>query len=58
LIVALNGLQMNAISERAYALVIFMTGVTTLIAPPLVKLLFQPERQVVTVAAGDRPSAM
>ena len=58
LIVALSGLQMNAISERAYALVIFMTGVTTLVAPPLVKVLFQPERQVATVSAGERPSAM
>ena len=58
LIVALSGLQMNAISERAYALVIFMTGVTTLVAPPLVKLLFQPEGQVVAVSASERPSAM
>jgi Kef-type K+ transport system membrane component KefB len=58
LIVALSGLQMNAISERAYALVIFMTGVTTLVAPPLIKVLFQPERQVATVSAGERPSAM
>lgn len=43
LIVALAGLQAGVISERAYALVIFMTGATTLIAPPLVKMMFQKE---------------
>jgi Kef-type K+ transport system membrane component KefB len=58
LIVALSGLQMNAISERAYALVIFMTGVTTLVAPPLLKLLFQSDRQPVAVTLEERPSAM
>jgi len=58
LIVALSGLQMNAISGRAYALVIFMTGVTTLVAPPLLKLLFRSERQPVAVGLEERPSAM
>ncbi len=43
LIVALAGLQMNAISAQAYALVVFMTGTTTLIAPPVLKLLFRKE---------------
>jgi Kef-type K+ transport system membrane component KefB len=57
LIVALSGLQMNAISERGYALVIFMTGVTTLVAPPLVKLLFH-EPKAAAVAVEERPSAM
>jgi Kef-type K+ transport system membrane component KefB len=33
LIVALIGLQMNVISQSAYAIVIFMTAVTTLLAP-------------------------
>ncbi len=58
LIVALNGLQLNAISERAYALVIFMTGVTTMIAPPLLKVLFHSERQTVTAPAEERSTAM
>src|SRR5512146_1727838 len=35
LIVALIGLQMRAISPSAYAVIIFMAGVTTLLAPPL-----------------------
>ena len=43
LIVALIGLQMNMVSQRAYAIVIFMTGVTTLIPPPLLRYLFRDE---------------
>ncbi len=41
LIVALVGLQMNMISQAAYAIVIFMTGATTLIAPPVLRYLFR-----------------
>ncbi|MGZ4817655.1 MAG: cation:proton antiporter [Terriglobales bacterium] len=41
LIVALIGLQMKAISQQAYAVVIFMAGVTTLLAPPLLRYLFR-----------------
>jgi len=40
LVVALVGLQMNIVSESAYALVIFMTGITTLVAAPIMKLGF------------------
>ncbi len=43
LIVALIGLQMNMVSERAYGIVIFMTAVTTLIPPPLLRYLFRDE---------------
>ncbi|HEX7287504.1 MAG TPA: cation:proton antiporter [Candidatus Angelobacter sp.] len=43
LIVALVGLQMNAIPASAYALVVLMTGVTTLIAPPLLRLVFKDD---------------
>lgn len=43
LIVALVGLQMNIISPSAYALVVFMTGATTLVAPPLMKLVFRED---------------
>lgn len=46
LIVALIGLQMNVISQRAYAIVIFMTGVTTILAPPLLRILYRQESMV------------
>jgi Kef-type K+ transport system membrane component KefB len=43
LIVALIGLQMNMVSQRAYAIVIFMTAVTTLIPPPVLRYLFRKD---------------
>jgi Kef-type K+ transport system membrane component KefB len=43
LIIALIGLQMKMITQSAYAIVIFMTAVTTLIAPPLLRYLFRNE---------------
>jgi len=43
LIVALVGLQMNMISQAAYAIVIFMTAATTLIAPPVLRYLFRKD---------------
>lgn len=43
LIVALIGLQMNMISQSAYAIVVFMTAVTTIFAPPLLRALFRHE---------------
>jgi len=45
LIVALVGLQMNMVSQSAYAIVIFMTGFTTILAPPLLRLLLRPGRK-------------
>jgi Kef-type K+ transport system membrane component KefB len=45
LIVGLVGLQANIISPAAYALVIFMTGATTLVAPPLMRLIFREEEK-------------
>lgn len=56
LIVALVGLQAKVISESAYALVIFMTGSTTLIAPPLLKMLFR-EESVRSPAETREPSS-
>lgn len=41
LIVALIGLQMKAISQPAYAVIIFMAGNTTLLAPPVLRYLFR-----------------
>ncbi len=43
LIVALIGLQTNMISQSAYAIVLFMTATTTLLAPPLLRVLFKNE---------------
>jgi Kef-type K+ transport system membrane component KefB len=43
LIVALIGLQINMISHRAYAIVVFMTGTTTLVALPLLRYLFHED---------------
>jgi Kef-type K+ transport system membrane component KefB len=57
LIVALIGLQMNMISQRAYALVIVMTAVTTILPPPLLKLLYRPSAASDTAgtpAAGEK----
>ncbi len=43
LIIALIGLQMNMISQRAYALVIVMTAITTILPPPILRMLFAAE---------------
>ncbi|MDT8066791.1 MAG: cation:proton antiporter [Terriglobia bacterium] len=45
LIVALIGLQMNAISQTTYAIVIFMTAFTTLIPPFFIKRMFRAETE-------------
>jgi Kef-type K+ transport system membrane component KefB len=58
LIVALVGLQMKIISEPAYALVIFMTGITTLVAPPIMKLAFRDEVSPEPALAERRSTAM
>ncbi|HXE91645.1 MAG TPA: cation:proton antiporter [Terriglobales bacterium] len=43
LIVALVGLNLGAITQSSYAIVIFMTAVTTLLAPPALRVLFRRE---------------
>ena len=43
LIVALVGLNLGVIKQSSYALVIFMTAVTTVLAPPLLRILFRRE---------------
>jgi len=43
LIVALIGLQMRMISDAAYAIVVFMTGMTTLFAPITLRWLYRNE---------------
>lgn len=43
LIVALVGLQSKIVPQSTYAIVVFMTAVTTIIAPPSLKYLFRGE---------------
>ena len=43
LIVALVGLNSRIVSQSTYAVVVFMTAVTTLLAPPLLRYLFGKE---------------
>lgn len=60
LIVALIGLQMTppAISQRAYAMVIFMTAVTTVLPPPFLRILYRQESEAAAAAyAANLPSA-
>jgi Kef-type K+ transport system membrane component KefB len=58
LIVALIGLQMNMISQRAYALVIVMTAVTTVLPAPFLRMLFKPNSKGSggTAPALERPA--
>jgi Kef-type K+ transport system membrane component KefB len=48
LIVALVGLNSQIVSQSTYAVVVFMTAVTTILAPPLLRVLFR--KQSLTVA--------
>jgi len=43
LIVALVGLQSQIVTQSTYAIVVFMTAVTTLLAPPVLRYLFRSE---------------
>jgi Kef-type K+ transport system membrane component KefB len=43
LIVALVGLQSGIVTQSTYAIVVLMTAVTTVIAPPLLRYLFRDE---------------
>ena len=43
LIVAVVGLQSRIVTQSTYAIVVFMTAVTTLIAPPLLRILYRNE---------------
>lgn len=53
LIVALIGLQMNAISQRAYGIVIFMTALTTLVPPFFIKRLFRGDAESVKLTIAQ-----
>ena len=43
LIVARVGLQSQIVTQSTYAIVVFMTAVTTLLPPPLLRYLFRTE---------------
>jgi Kef-type K+ transport system membrane component KefB len=43
LIVALVGVQSGIVSQSTYAIVVLMTAVTTILAPPLLRILFREE---------------
>jgi Kef-type K+ transport system membrane component KefB len=43
LIVALVGLQSGIVTQSTYAIVVFMTAVTTLLAPPILRIVFRQE---------------
>lgn len=43
LIVALVGLNSQIVTQSTYAVVVFMTAVTTVLAPPLLRVLFRSE---------------
>jgi hypothetical protein len=49
---------MNIVSESAYALVIFMTGITTLVAPPVMKIVFREDVPVEPALVERRSTAM
>ncbi len=50
LIVALVGLNSQMVTQSTYAVVVFMTAVTTVLAPPLLRYLFRSEAR--PIAAG------
>ncbi len=43
LIVALTGLNARMVTQSSYAIVVFMTAVTTILAPPVLRYLFRGE---------------
>jgi Na+:H+ antiporter len=51
LIVALVGLQSKIVTQSTYAIVIFMTAVTTFLAPPFLRVLFRGEANHAAPAA-------
>jgi Kef-type K+ transport system membrane component KefB len=51
LIVALVGLNSHIVTERTYAIVVLMTAITTMLAPPLLRYLFRDEVRETAAAA-------
>ncbi|HVO60519.1 MAG TPA: cation:proton antiporter [Terriglobales bacterium] len=51
LIVALVGLNSHIVTERTYAIVVLMTAITTVLAPPLLRYLFRDQVRETAAAA-------
>ncbi len=51
LIVALVGLNSQIVTQSTYAIVVFMTAVTTVLAPPLLRYLYRNQAKPVPVGA-------
>jgi Kef-type K+ transport system membrane component KefB len=51
LIIALVGLNSQIVTQSTYAIVVFMTAVTTVLAPPLLRYLFRGEAQAAATVA-------
>src|SRR5207245_2751975 len=54
LIVALVGLNSRIVTESTYAVVVFMTAVTTVLAPPLLRYLFRGEMDPIPAPVHSR----
>jgi Kef-type K+ transport system membrane component KefB len=53
LIVALIGLQSRIVLPATYAIVIFMTAVTTILAPPVLRYLFRADMEAARTSAAQ-----
>jgi Kef-type K+ transport system membrane component KefB len=53
LIVALVGLNSHIVQQPTYAIVVFMTAVTTLLAPPMLRYMFREELRESEAAASQ-----
>jgi Kef-type K+ transport system membrane component KefB len=53
LIVALVGLNSRIVPEPTYAIVVFMTAVTTVLAPPMLRYMFREEVREAETAASQ-----
>jgi Kef-type K+ transport system membrane component KefB len=58
LIVALLGLQMKMISDASYAIVVFMTGITTLFAPITLRYLYRNQPNEEQTSDYDREASV
>jgi hypothetical protein len=60
LIVALVGLQSGILSQSAYGILVLMTVVTTILAPPLLRVLFrsQAKNSAEDIPAPAEPSSV
>lgn len=54
LIVAMVGLNSGIVSQAAYAIVVFMTAVTTILAPPALRYLLRQHREAPSPMEFDR----